>query len=89
MKRTSSRTRRTGPADSAMKMPFDGEAGSATAANILDFIDSGLPCLLADLRALRSRWACAALGRIISGQSSKTREWLTQRRRNGQDQSIP
>jgi hypothetical protein len=52
---------RANPADSAMKMAVDGEKGSGTAANILDFMTIGSPFLLLALRALRSLSALEAL----------------------------
>lgn len=44
-----------------MKIWSDGEAGSDTAARILDFMTTGSPCLLPALAALRSLCAWAAL----------------------------
>lgn len=58
---TETLTLRAKPADSAMKMEFDGSAGSEMAARILDFMEIGFPCLLLDLAAFRSRLAIASL----------------------------
>lgn len=59
--RTLRLTRRTPPADSAMYIEQSGDAGSGTAARILDFISMGSPCLLPALSAFLARCAWDAL----------------------------
>lgn len=49
---TSTLTRRTEPADSAIKTLLEGEVGSKTAAAIFDLSTMGLPNLLPDLASL-------------------------------------
>jgi len=53
-----------------MNIDVRGEAGSDTAARILDFISTGLPCLLPALAAFLSRCACDALKRNV-GQNCR------------------